>query len=575
MALKILKYYLISYILVAIMMFLHYPPLYFTGTTIEYFQFLAPIGWVSQFIKFGIWAIILLPFLVFVKNGKIWGNIGLGIFSILVGLEKYIFSLSGNKAAWNMGFTESTLNSFISKANPEGIKDAVLQYSQDMNFFIYIIAFPIGLFILFKLFLKLVPLIEKKYTAIIAFIAFISSLTFFETEENIPYFVRVPVVTVDHIVNVSKMKILNYQRRPIFLKDINNSKNAPKNIVFIMDESIRGDLISINNPNEKKVMNATPFLYQLKDDIINFGNLYSLSNCSHESNQLFLTGATMYKDKEGYMQNKYNLDLAPTIFQYMQQAGYETFLLDSVQNGMYNGLREYDRKYIDNYISFANEDKLKRDFVSLEKLHELLKKPGKKFFYVVKQGIHFPYEDNFDKENPKFKDWNKETETGYFNLYMNAINQAVDKYWINLIRDVGQTDTVVLWQSDHAVNITRNKGQDGFPITHCDTTMTYYKELFNIPGVLYSPNKKYYKGFKNIKERLSARAMFPTILEFAGYTDYEKIYGKSFKNPSKEVYMHTLGSMIPMFYISLEDNETIEDLIDPKIKVGDLNKARF
>jgi len=570
---NIFKYYFASFVLVALFMFMHYPPVYFTGTTIDYFQYLNPIGWFSQFIKFMIWSILLFPLLVFVKNGKWIGNIGLAIFSFMMGLEKYIFYIQGSKTAWNIGFNESMLVNFISMANFSGIKDAYLSYSDDIMFFVYLFVFPIFIFLLVKFILRYVPIMEYKYSALYGFIGFIIVLTFFETEENVPYFVRVPVVIEDHIINNGKSILFNYHRRNIFFKDVNKTKQ-PKNILFIMDESVRGDLISLNNNAEEKVLKATPFLYSIKDKLINFGNLYSIGNCSHQSNQLFLTGDIFYKDKENNVKTKFNLDLLPTIFQYMKNAGYHTYLLDSVQDGMYNGLKNYDKKYIDEYISFQKEKNIDRDIKSIEELNRILHNGEKNFIYVVKQGIHFPFEENFDKENPLFNNWNKTTQEGYFNLYMNAVKVAVDDYFKKLVKVVDNTDTVVLWQSDHAVNITPDNGEKTIGITHCETTMTHYKELYNVPAILYSPYKKYYDGYHNLKNGYSAKQMFSTILDFAGYSknDYAKIYGDSFKKPSEEVYLYLISKMYDFNYVSPEENLT--NLIDEGIVVSPLNRRR-
>ena len=339
-----------------------------------------------------------------------------------------------------------------------------------------------------------------------------------------------------------------------------------------MDESIRGDLISINNPNEKEVMQTTPFLYSMKDQLINFGDNYSMGNCSQISNMLFMSGF-----------HSVALKTKPMIFQYMRNAGYETFLIDSPHSGLIDGFYHYDKEYIDNYITVRDNKKLDRDKVGLKKLKQILRKPGKKFIYMLKQGAHFPFDENYNKE-AAILPYDKKSERGYLNTYLNALNIAVDNYLKELVLITNRTDSVVLWQGDHGVNVVPDKEDKAIKLTHCEVTLTHYKELYNVMSIMYSPNKEYYKGFKNLRSGYSTSHMLPTLLDFAGYKteDIVKNYTTTYKNPDKNVSIHTGinfsdNPLLPENITTLENiekNGIKEGYIDSKVNLSPLNKRR-
>ena len=69
---------------------------------------------------------------------------------------------------------------------------------------------------------------------------------------------------------------------------ISHDKNAitPDKIFYIVDESVRGDYLSINGFSE----DTTPYLNSQKDLFINFGAVSSSSNCSLTANIALQSG---------------------------------------------------------------------------------------------------------------------------------------------------------------------------------------------------------------------------------------------------------------------------------------------
>jgi arylsulfatase A-like enzyme len=270
----------------------------------------------------------------------------------------------------------------------------------------------------------------------------------------------------------------------------------------------------------------------------------------------------------------------------MQNAGYKTYIVDNVHNGLYFLFRTDDRKYIDHIVNdYPKYQKYKgydRDFHTLDEIKEILNNGEKNFLMVIKYGTHFPFQNAFDQSKPIFKNWGTNTNEEKYYLYLNAINTSVDKYWKSLIKTVGNTDTVVLWKSDHSVNIT-NSSENKAIITHCEAGFTHYKELTSIPGVLYSPNKKYYEGYKNLKNGYSGRHIFSTLLDFAGYNpkDYKRFYGPSFKEPTEEVNLYLVQKSFEMGkdnifdYINQEKRATISKWNKKRVLKNEIKRKEF
>lgn len=569
-----LKYFGVSFVLVNILMFLHYPAAYFEGTTYELLKEYISEGQLTKLVTYFFLMVasaVLFTPLLYVFKAPYVGKVILGIFAFLAGLEKYLFYIQGGNVPWNSAFNEEMLQTFISEANYGGIRDAVVTYVHDNEFLWNLVVYPIGVFVLIYAALLLFKPI-KPIMAAPALGGFLFLLSTYQVEVNVPYIYKVIYVVETHVVKKFEGLFLNLQRRDIYFKDFNESKQV-KNIIFVMDESIRGDLISLNN-QEDVVMKTTPYLYSIRDQLINFGSNFSLGNCSQISNMLFMSGL-----------KPQGLEFQPTIFQYMKNAGYKVIYFDSPHRRLMNGIEHYDKKFIDEYISVRDSaDKKDRDIYSLEQVRKLLNEDGKKFIFVLKQGSHFPYEENIDKE---VLDYNMTSHEGFFNLYMNSLNNTVDQFWEKVL-DVTKdhNDTIVFWQSDHGVNIVPDLGKSAIKLTHCEVGLSYAEELYNVPAAMYSPNKEYYKGFRNLENGYSTIHMLPTILYFAGYNlkDIRETYANTYMNPDKNVSIYTytnLGNnpLIRENVISIERLEK-EGLslgaVDPAVKnnIDPLDKRR-
>jgi glucan phosphoethanolaminetransferase (alkaline phosphatase superfamily) len=132
---------------------------------------------------------------------------------------------------------------------------------------------------------------------------------------------------------------VNLSRETIVFKSNESPQN---NIVLIIDESIRGDHLSVNGYHRP----TTPYLEQLSEQgyIHNWGLAASAASCSLMSNSVIVTGLLSLPDRENRrFQN-------PIIFQYAKAMGYKTYHYDAQTNYLWNSTSVSDLKYIDNLI---------------------------------------------------------------------------------------------------------------------------------------------------------------------------------------------------------------------------------
>jgi glucan phosphoethanolaminetransferase (alkaline phosphatase superfamily) len=520
--LKIIGIYFITGIIsFFILMLMHKPAVYFKGSYIDYLIFIYNKLTIPMFLAYILmfimqWGTLMTLFIVSFKS-KYIGNIILGIFSLFIGIELYYFYLQGGETSWNIGFNATMLDNALKIFNnPDLLNEAAGQYTKNNLFIKYIFIVPIIIFTIFFLIKRKLP--EVKYAAL-SIPAIIALMTFIDHFENVPYTFRVFYELENKVMTTIDSKIYNYKRKEIKL-ELDKNITKPKNIIFIVSESIRGDFISVNS-NDPEIKKATPELeyLQKKGEFKTFGIMYSLGNCSSPSNTFLMNGGRFKNHK-----------IEPTIYQYMKNAGYETYRIDSPHTGYLNGVKRYDNKYIDKYIS--NEKvtpAYMRDFKSLKDIEKILKNKKNNFIYLTKHGAHFPIEKQYPKEKELFKteSLKENSEERVKKEYLNAINWEINDFFKELEKIINK-DTVVIWVSDHGLNIYKDKDKDSVILTHCEHNFNHYRSLFNVAGGIFSKNKKYIKDIKNIKES-SAKQILPTILKLVGYKNIEKEYWKPFQ----------------------------------------------
>src|SRR5262245_55761620 len=212
-----------------------------------------------------------------------------------------------------------------------------------------------------------------------------------------------------------------------------------KHIVFIVDESVRGDVIEINEPAVKN----TPFLASQKDRIINFGVAVAASNCSYQARTMIRFGLR----PQDFQRTDLNALQRPSIWKYARRAGYRTILVEA--RPYETPLYALDLPLIDSFLPEGNASTFMRDGLIAQELIRLLKEDVPSFIYVNKFGTHFPYESAYPPDFDKFPVPLQHRTVGYrridtygssaadtreilLNQYNNAILWSVDGFFQKL-----------------------------------------------------------------------------------------------------------------------------------------------
>ena len=168
-----------------------------------------------------------------------------------------------------------------------------------------------------------------------------------------------------------------------------------RNIVLVIDESVRADHLSING----YLRETTPRLDQLareRPDLVhNWGGAASGSSNSRSSNPMILTGFNPAQD--GWQKFATTTASLPTLFQYARQMGYTTHFYDVQTDLLWNGLTKIDLKYIDHWVTQKNfpGPRYRQDFQALEKIFEIVQQTSGNFIVINKMGAHFSYRENY------------------------------------------------------------------------------------------------------------------------------------------------------------------------------------
>ncbi|MGB7202917.1 MAG: sulfatase-like hydrolase/transferase [Pyrinomonadaceae bacterium] len=293
---------------------------------------------------------------------------------------------------------------------------------------------------------------------------------------------------------------------------------ARNNIVFIADESIRGDRLSINGHTRP----TTPTLDELnkKGSIANWGIAVSSTTCSHTSNPLLLTGINQLPDK------KFEIYRWPTIFQYARAMGYKNHYYDGHTNVQWLG-KESD---IPDYGSWTKADDLaqphryERDAEIARRVKEVLSSSTGNFIWVHKYGVHLRYENSFPNERygevldalPADYDLTQHEETMRL-IYDEAVTYNLESFFATLFKDGPAANTIYIYTSDHGQTLREN----GSVTSHCDET----KPEANVPLMMIAQAR----SLPNVDAHFRATHanIFATLLDLMNYPETERKFAYS------------------------------------------------
>ena len=289
------------------------------------------------------------------------------------------------------------------------------------------------------------------------------------------------------------------------------------NIVFIVDESVRGDHLSLNGYERP----TTPFLEELsrRGFIKNWGIAVSGTTCSRTSNNLLLTGVSKLPDIEGEIYE------FPTIFQYAKAMKYKTFYFDGQVSYFWNG-KPSDLKDVDDW---RTPDQLKveswaeMDAKIARQVREIVENSTGNFIWINKFGVHKPYGDSYP---PSAKKWqpvtqNDDRSTNYhgeinreliINDYDNALLYNSQSFFAHLLENGLAQNTFYVYTSDHGQSL----GENGQTVSHCSDS----KNEANVPLFIVADPQNLPP--LNTDYRASHANIFPTLLDTMNFPEAER-----------------------------------------------------
>lgn len=237
---------------------------------------------------------------------------------------------------------------------------------------------------------------------------------------------------------------------------------AFRNIVMIVDESVRGDYLEINDTSRR----STPFLVGLGHELFNFGPAVAAHNCSAAARVVLRTG--LRADELPDLTER-SLK-GPAIWQFAQRAGFETVYVDTFVSvfGTHSYMTRAEHDFIDREIPVYGDPAYMRDQrIATEILPELLAGDKPLFIYVNKYGAHFRYSADyppgFAAEDGVEAEDNLDDRAKLVESYRRALRWSVDEFFRDLLPHINLKDTLILYTSDHGQSLL----EGGYKLTHC------------------------------------------------------------------------------------------------------------
>ncbi|HVF31339.1 MAG TPA: sulfatase-like hydrolase/transferase [Pyrinomonadaceae bacterium] len=279
------------------------------------------------------------------------------------------------------------------------------------------------------------------------------------------------------------------------------------NVVLIIDESVRGDHLSLNG----YPLPTTRILEPLAERnlIKNWGIAVSGSTCSLESNNLLLTGGRSEPGVGGLI---YRL---PTIFQFARAMNYKTHHFDGQTSALWLG-KPQDRNFVDHYVA-ADElmsvvgKKRDVDAEIAKRVNQITSSSIGNFIWINKVGVHKPYTDAYpDDGGPVANDvWGPAynpsiTRDDLVQAYDSGITYNAQSFFSALFTEITvDVNTIYIYTSDHGQTLQEN----GSMVSHCSDT----KPEANVPLFMIADPRSLPEidtGFK-----ASHANIFPTLLD--------------------------------------------------------------
>jgi glucan phosphoethanolaminetransferase (alkaline phosphatase superfamily) len=329
------------------------------------------------------------------------------------------------------------------------------------------------------------------------------------------------------------------------------AKPVGRDIVLLVDESIVGNYLDINNKLGVATGLGQP---HPRVAITDYGYAASIHTCSTNSNVTLRYGGTRdnYQDTIAHY---------PSIWAYAHHAGLRTVYIDGQSNGghLQNLMTPEESAEIDDFIQFDDVPVLDRDMAIAKLLADRINDGRAEFIYVNKVGAHFPVQDKFPDAMMRYRpvlerghhsllSWSSD-RTGfhglpeewvrYRNSYRNTLLWNVGEFFRRLLTTADLDKATIIYTSDHGQDL-HERGNPGNN-THCGINRALQEEGL-VPLLVLEGNQVKSLDWKRHlaanHNGLSHFRIFPTLLALMGYdrAATRPIYGPTLDDPDKDPF---------------------------------------
>lgn len=307
-------------------------------------------------------------------------------------------------------------------------------------------------------------------------------------------------------------------RRPVKTPSLAENYRPANNIVLVIDESVRGDHLSLNGYSRK----TTPLLDELAAQGIlqNWKIAASASTGSRFSYNAIITGL---KPDDFPDKTEFKVSTFPTIFQYAKAMNYTTHYFDGQMKNYWGGIED-DKNYIDDWqgVDKFNTNGLAKnweiDIQIARKINEIITASSGNFIFVFKHGSHIPYNANFPAgeetwqpsyvADDKYEIPASDQLAAVANAYDNSLKYSINSFFKNLVGDYSRipNNSLIIYTGDHGQTLFA-----GGKASHGGETKPEATVPLFIIGKLAA---KVDTGYKAAHQNL-----YPTLLDLMNYPE--------------------------------------------------------
>ncbi len=317
---------------------------------------------------------------------------------------------------------------------------------------------------------------------------------------------------------------LRVQRRnPERVPDLVRKPSRPRNVVLILQESQRGDVVC--HEHDRRCDRATPWTNAVIPDRFPLLQMRSNASTTAISISNIWSGVNPTESRE-------LLHSVPLLWDYADAAGYDTAYWTS-QNLMFGNARQYIQDLPISHgcvgttvDSAADLDAGANDELVTARVKEDWPKLKEPFFAVVHySNVHYPYvyDEDLAPFTPSSFEKTPDKNSDYFNYYKNVVYRS-DLTVAELVRSIRESPsgprTVIAYTADHGESF-REHWQMGHTSALYDEEVLVGAWIDAPPGTLSEAEEDTLRKAKN--ELVWHLDLGPTLLDLLGLWDEPKM----------------------------------------------------